>query len=123
MDYLKLSLKELSDGVKTGKFSSEELVQFFIKRIEEYKDYNAIIEVFDDAIEQAKAIDAKAKAGDKLGKLAGVPVVIKDNILCKGKHMSCASKFLKDFVSPYDATIVTKLKNEGAVILARSNMD
>ena len=123
MDYLKLSLKELSDGVKSGKFSSEGLVKFYIKRIDEFKEYNAIIEVFDDAISQAKDIDEKIKTGKKLGKLAGVPVVIKDNILCNGKKMSCASKFLKDYVAPYDATIITKLKNEGAVILARSNMD
>ena len=123
MDYLKLSLKELSDGVKSQKFTSEELVSFFISRIEKAGEYNAIIEVFDDALSQAKMIDEKVKKGETLGKLAGVPVVIKDNILCKGKHASCASKFMKDFISPYDATIVTKLKNEGAVILARANMD
>lgn len=123
MDFLKLSLKELSDGVKTQKFTSEDVVKFFINRMEQFKEYNAIIEIFDDAILQAKEIDGRIKKGEKLGRLAGVPVVIKDNVLCKGKHASCASKFMKDFISPYDATIISKLKNEGAVILARANMD
>ena len=123
MDYLKLSLKELSDGIKSQAITSEEVVSFFIKRIEDAKDYNAIIEVFYDAISQAKNIDERIKKGEKLGRLAGIPVVIKDNILCKGKHVSCASKFMKDFVAPYDATIITKLKNEDAIILARANMD
>lgn len=123
MDYLNLSLKQLSDGVKNQDFTSEELVKFFKKRMEKAKEYNAIIEIFDDCILQAKEIDKRIKNGEKLGKLAGVPVVIKDNILCKGRRMTCASKFLKDFVAPYDATVIKKLKKEGAVILARSNMD
>lgn len=123
MDFSKLSLKELSEGVKSQKFSSVEIVNFFIEKINQMKEYNAIIEVFDDAVSQAKDIDERVKKGEKLGKLAGVPVIIKDNILCKGKHASCASKFMKDFVSPYDATIVSKMKKEGAVILARANMD
>lgn len=123
MDYVKLSIKEMSELVKAQKISAVSLIKFYRSRAEEFKDYNAIIEVFDDVLKQAEIIDKRVSDGEKLGKLAGVPVIIKDNILCKGKHASCASEFMKDFVSPYDATIVKKLMKEDAIIFARANMD
>lgn len=123
MDFTVLSIKQISDGVKEKKFSAESVVQFFLDRIEKYKEYNSIIEVFSDCIEKAKEIDRKVASGEKLGEMAGVPVIIKDNILDSGKHMGCASAFLKDFVSPYSATIVKKLEDAGAIIIARANMD
>lgn len=123
MDFLKMSIKQISDGVKKQNFSAEEVVKFFIDRIEKYKEYNAIIEVFDDAEQKAKVIDEKIKSGEKLGEMAGVPVVLKDNILYLGHKMSVASAFMKDYVAPYSATIVKKLEKAGAVIIARANMD
>ena len=123
MEFELLSVTELADGIKSGKFTSESVCQYFVDRCKKYADLNAIIEVYDDVLEQAKAIDKKVASGEKLGKLAGVPVAIKDNILYEGKKMSCASKFLKDFVSPYTATIVEKLLSEDAIIFARTNMD
>lgn len=123
MDFLKMSIKQISDGVKKQDFSAEEVVKFFIDRIEKYKEYNAIIEVFDDAEQKAKAIDEKVKSGEKLGEMAGVPVILKDNILYLGHKMSVASAFMKDYVAPYSATIVKKLEKAGAVIIARANMD
>lgn len=123
MDYSKFSLLELRDGIASGKMSSEEIVRFFIKQCEDKKDLNAMIEIFYDAIDKAKEIDAKVSKKEKLGALAGVPVAIKDNILYKGKKMSCASKFLEDFVAPYSATIVEKLLSEDAIIIGRTNMD
>lgn len=123
MDFLKMSIKQISDGVKKQDFSAEEVVRFFIDRIEKYKEYNAIIEVFDDAEQKAKVIDEKIKSGEKLGEMAGVPVILKDNILYLGHKMSVASAFMKDYVAPYSATIVKKLEKAGAVIIARANMD
>lgn len=123
MKFEELSVKELADGIKSQKFTSESVVKYFIDRCEKHKDLNAVIEIFDDVIEKAKEIDEKIAQGEKLGKLAGIPVAIKDNISYKGKHMSCASKFMKDYVSPYSATIIKKLKDEDAIILARTNMD
>lgn len=79
--------------------------------------------MFDDAIDRAKAIDEKVKNGEPLGAMAGVPVCIKDNILCKGKKMTCASHFLEGFISPYSATIVNKMLSQDCVILGRCNMD
>lgn len=123
MDYTKISIEELVKGIKSQQFSCQDVVSFYLKRIEEFKEYNAVIEAFDDALITAKSLDEKVKAGESLGLLAGVPVIIKDNILCKGKKASCASAFLKNFVAPYDATIVKKLKEQDAIIIARANMD
>lgn len=123
MDFSKMSIKQISCGVKKQEFSAEEVVKFFLDRIEKYKDYNAVIEVFDDCLERAKQIDCQISKGEILGDMAGVPVIIKDNILFKGHHMSVASAFMKDYVSPYSATIVKKLESAGAIIIARANMD
>lgn len=118
-----MGILETVDAVTTGKITVEELVKLYIDQINSYKDKNAVLEVFDDAIENAKKIDAKIKNGEKLGKLVGVPMIIKDNMLYKGHKATCASKFLKDFVSPYTATAVQKLLDNDAVILGRANMD
>ncbi len=123
MKFEQLSLQQLAEGIKSQEFTSESVVKYFIAQCEKFKDLNAIIEVFDDAIEKAKIIDKKIASGEKLGALAGIPVAIKDNISCKGKKMTCASKFLADYVSPYTATITKKLEDEDAIIFARTNMD
>ena len=123
MDYSKLTLIEIKDGIASGKFSSEEVTKFFIDACHAKRELNAVIEVFDDAIEMAKAVDEKIKNKKQLGKLAGVPIAIKDNILYKGKTTGCASKFMQDFIAPYNATVVEKLLAEDAVIIGRTNMD
>ena len=123
MDILDLSVIELADMIKKQELTSEQVVKTYIKQIEDKKKLNAVIEVFDDAIEKAKAIDEKIKKGEKLGRLAGVPILIKDNILYEGKIASCASKFLSSYKAQYTSTVVKKLLNEDAVILGRANMD
>ena len=122
-DFTQLTVKELVEGIKTQKFTSEDVVSFYISQCEKKQDLNAVLEIFYDAIEKAKEVDSKIAQGQTLGKLAGVPIIEKDNILNKGKKMTCASKFMQDFVSPYSATIVKKLEAEGAIIIARANMD
>ena len=123
MDYSKLTLIEIKDGIASGAFSSEEVTRHFIKVCHEKRDLNAMVEIFDDAIEMAKAVDQKRKNKEKLGKLAGVPIAIKDIILYKGKKSGCASKLMQDFVAPYNSTVVEKLLAEDAVIIGRTNMD
>ena len=93
-----------------------------MKQIENNAAYNAVLEVFDDALAKAEEMDKKIAAGFK-GKLAGVPVIIKDNILYEGKICSCGSKFLKNYRAQYNATVTDRLLAEGAVILGRANMD
>ena len=122
MKFEELSLLEIVDLLHSQKVTSEELTQYFIDRINDRKELNAVLEIYDDAIEQAKIADEKIKSGFR-GKLAGVPVLIKDNILFKGKKASCASKFLENYVAQYNSTVVDKMLAEGAVILGRTNMD
>ena len=123
VEFDKLTVRELVDGIKSQKYKSEEIVRFFAEKCEKNSKFNAIIEIFDDIFEKARLIDEKISHGEKIGKLAGIPIAIKDNILCKGKKMGCASKFMQDFVAPYSSTIVKKLESEDAIIFARTNMD
>ena len=76
-----------------------------------------------DALEQARASDARRAAGQARGPLEGIPVGLKDVIAVEGQPLTCSSKMLANFVSPYDSTVTTRLKAAGAVLLGRLNMD
>lgn len=123
MKFEKLSIQQIREGVVTQKFTSVQVLKYFIERCEKCKNLNAIVEIFADSIEKAREVDAKIARGEKVGKLAGVPVAIKDNIFYKGHKAGCASLFMQDFIAPYNATVVDKLILEDAVIFARTNMD
>lgn len=123
MDFFKMTIMEIAEAIKTKKCSAVQVLEFFVDRCEKYKKYNAIVEIFDDCFERAKQIDQKIAKGKKVGKLAGVPIAIKDNICKKGKTASCASKMLLETSAPYSATLVERLENEDAVVFARCNMD
>ena len=75
------------------------------------------------ALAQARAVDAKRRAGATLGVLAGLPVAVKDVLCIRGQPTTCGSKILKDFVPPYDANVITRLKDAGAVLLGKTNCD
>lgn len=122
-EIVKLGIKGILDLITSKKFSAEYITKLYLKQIEKYTNKNAVLEVFDDALASAKKVDEKIKNGEHLGKLAGVPFVIKDNMLYSGHKATCASKFLKNFVSQYTATAVQKLLDNDAVILGRTNMD
>ena len=77
----------------------------------------------DAALQQAEAIDAKRAAGQPLGKLAGLPVAIKENLCAVGEPVSCASRMLENFVAPYDATVIQRLRLADAVLIGRTNLD
>lgn len=123
MSFETMRITELVDGIKSGKFTSVEVCQYFMDRCDRYSDLNAVLEVYTDVLDRAKVVDDKIKKGAPTGKLAGIPVIIKDNILYKGQKMTCASKFLKDYISPYTATLVERLESEDAIIFGRANMD
>lgn len=122
MNFENISLIELASLIQEQKVSSVEVTKYFIDKCVEKQNLNAILEIFDDAISQAEEMDKKIKNGFK-GKLAGVPVIIKDNILYKGKKASCSSKFLENYVAQYNSTVVDHMLKEGAIILGRANMD
>lgn len=125
---MKINLKELTinkahDAMVRGDFTAVELTKAYLEVInEKNKDINAYLEVYDDVLEMAKKADVRIKEG-KASLLTGIPCAIKDNILNKGKIASSSSKILENYHATYDATVIEKLKAEGAVILGRTNMD
>ena len=114
----------LAGLIKSGEVTSEQVTKVYIDAVKaEDGKYNSYITVSDDAVEQARLIDEKIKSGGLTGALAGVPVAVKDNICTRGTLTSCGSKMLSNFIPPYDATVVKKIKAEGMVILGKTNMD
>ena len=122
MSIVKLTAKQIIEKIQTKQLTCVQVVSAFIDQIKQNEKYNAVLEVFADAIDKAREMDAKIANGFN-GKLAGVPVIIKDNILYSGKICSCSSKFLKDYVAQYNSTVVEKMLSEGAIIIGRANMD
>ena len=124
MNFLGLNLYEVAELVKNKKVTSEQLTKECLKQIEITSDLNALNCVYADmAIKRAKEIDKRITNGEDVGVLGGVPVVIKDNINMVGTKTTCSSKFLENYVSPYNATVVEKLLAAGAVVIAKANMD
>ncbi len=116
---------EIARQVKEKKISAAAVLESHLKTIKE-KDgkIGAFLEIFENsAMAQARAVDEKAAKGLPLGRLAGVPVAIKDNMLYKGHKTTCGSKILEGYVAPYTATAVQNLIDEDAVIIGRTNMD
>ncbi len=119
---LKRPIADLAAEVTAGKSSAAQLVQAALDRITETADYHTILELNPDAREQAKAVDARVKAGEKLP-LAGIPFAAKDNYLTFGTHTTAASNILKPFKAPYESVAITRLQAAGAVMVAKANLD
>ena len=123
-----LSLVDLVEGVTCGKIRAESLMQEVYTRIEQYNSkLNVFLSLlpYKTALARAKKIDQKINSGQKVGKLAGIPVSIKDNICINDPELSnsCGSQILRNYHSPYNATVVEKLLNEDAIIIGTTNMD
>lgn len=124
MDIVKLSLTEVRDKIAAKELSSVEVAKAVFSRIKETADLNTLITVTEEsALEKAAEVDGKIARGEKIGALAGVPIIVKDNISTKGIRTTCASEFLSNYVPPFDATVVKKLKAADAVIVGKANMD
>ncbi len=120
-----LSAKDISDGVKAKKFSAREVAEASLKAIHESNgSLNAYLTVLKEtALSAADAVDKKAKEGSPLGRLAGVPVAIKDNMMIRGAKTTCGSKILGDYIAPYDAFVIERLRSADAVFVGKTNMD
>ncbi len=115
--------KKLID-IKSGKLTAVQNVSNFLDKIEKSnKELNIYLHLNPEALKKAEEIDLKIKNKKSLGKLAGLCVAVKSNICVEGLITNCASKVLEDFVAPYDATIIKRLKEEDAIILGMVNMD
>jgi aspartyl-tRNA(Asn)/glutamyl-tRNA(Gln) amidotransferase subunit A len=125
VDVAGLSIKDIKKGLETKAFSDVELVSSYLDRIKRYdQKIKAFITVCgDEAISAAQAVDRKIAQGGTLGQMEGVPIGLKDNMCTKGIRTTCGSKMLSDFIPPYDSSIAKKLKDQGAIILGKLNMD
>lgn len=118
------SISKLADEVRTGKTTATEQVAKSLKLIDEGKDYKAIIATIKDrATNRASEIDKQIAKGENPGRLAGVPFIAKDNFLVFGADTTAASNILKGFDAPYQSTAIERLEAEGAICVAKANLD
>jgi len=118
------TLAELSRGLVAGEYTSEQLTRHFLQRIDDLGgELNCLVTVTaDQALTQAREADQRRARGEA-GPLTGIPMVHKDIFCTDGVKTSCGSKMLDNFIAPYDATVVRKLKEAGMPMLGKANMD
>lgn len=125
MELLKKSAVELREALLKKEVSALELVEHTYERINKVEDkigaYNSLTK--ESALNCAKEVDKKIAAGDELPLLAGIPLALKDNMNMKGTRTTASSKMLENFVSPYDATVVKKLKENFIPVIGKANLD
>ncbi|OGL79041.1 glutaminyl-tRNA synthase (glutamine-hydrolyzing) subunit A [Candidatus Uhrbacteria bacterium RIFCSPHIGHO2_12_FULL_60_25] len=120
-----LSIAEARERLDQGAVSSVALTEACLGQIQSLDGaLHAFLEVWpDEALQEAKRSDERRSRGLRLGEFDGIPLAVKDNMLVQGRHCSAGSKILENYVATNDATVVAKLKTQGAVFLGRTNMD
>lgn len=124
-DIIKRSVAEHSLSLAKKEYSALELTRAYLERIEECEpEINAFITTdAEGTLKSAQLSDERRAKGGELSALDGIPVAVKDNICTAGMRTTCASKMLVDYMPPYDATVIKKLKAAGAIIIGKTNMD
>ncbi|HLK70348.1 MAG TPA: amidase, partial [Steroidobacteraceae bacterium] len=118
-----MTVAELSASLQSGAISSVELTRSFLARIERHRELNAFITVSPErALAQAREADERRRAG-QAGPLTGIPLAHKDIFCTRDELTTCGSRMLANFISPYDATVVQRLREAGTVTLGKTNMD
>jgi len=125
MDLTPLTIAQAHQGLSKKQFSTLELAEAFFKKIEreDKKNFAFLTLTREFALEKAKEIDDLLSQGYSLPLLAGIPLAIKDNILVQGVSCTAGSKILENYIAPYDATVIKKLKKAGAIFLGKTNLD
>jgi aspartyl-tRNA(Asn)/glutamyl-tRNA(Gln) amidotransferase subunit A len=119
----KLSFTRARQQLARGETTCQRLVEFYLSKINEGANLNAFISVFGErALRQAEQVDAKLRK-NRAGKLAGLVLAVKDIIAMKDLRLTCGSRILENFISPYDAAVIQKLEAADAVIIGKTNMD
>jgi aspartyl-tRNA(Asn)/glutamyl-tRNA(Gln) amidotransferase subunit A len=119
-----LPIAELAAKVQAGELKAIDLVEQSLETIADKAEYQAIIAtIADRARERAEEIDARVANGEQIGRLAGVPFIAKDNYLVFGADTTAASNILKGFKAPYQSTVINRLEAEGAICVAKANLD
>src|SRR5687768_13330789 len=123
-DLATLTIADIQIRLEAGEFSSRELTEACLRRIDELEPkIQAFVTIArEQALEQAEAADVMRREGAR-GPLLGVPLAIKDNMCTRGVKTTCSSKILQNFIPPYDATVIARLRNAGAVFVGKTNMD
>lgn len=121
----KLPAIEIRDQFIRGERSATSIAKYYLDRIAKHENkIGSFLKVYEDkALYQAQELDKKRANGQRLGKLAGIPIALKDNILVQGEITTCASKFLTNYRALYNATVVNLLLEEDAVLIGKTNMD
>lgn len=125
MNIIDLTVHELLEKLDKKELSSADIVKAYSENADKVeKDVQAFVTpLYEKALEEAKLSDSKRADGKKLSEFDGIPIGIKDNICTKGIKTTCSSKMLKNFVAPYDATVMEKLNEKGLINLGKLNMD
>ena len=125
MNLSKLTIKEAHKLLEGKEITSVELVEAHFNEIKKRdKDIHAFLSLSEEeALQAAKKVDERISRGEPIEMLAGIPAAVKDNILIRGGKTTAASKILENYVAPYDATVIKKLKEEETVFIGKTNMD
>ncbi len=125
MNITELTVHELQQKLESKELTIKEILESYCDRIKEKEpEVEAFVTTYlEEAKKKAENIQQKIDNGEKLGEYAGIPIGIKDNMCIKGTKTTCSSKMLENFVAPYDATVIEKLKDENIISLGKLNMD
>ncbi len=110
--------------MESGEVTSEQIVRSLLDRADHERRLNVFVHLdADHVVDQARAVDRRRKAGEPVGPLGGVPVAIKDLLCVRGEPTTCSSRMLRGFRPPYDATVIDRLREAGAILFGKTNMD
>jgi aspartyl-tRNA(Asn)/glutamyl-tRNA(Gln) amidotransferase subunit A len=124
-ELLNFTATELAARIKARTLSSTEVTRAYLERIKKCEPaLHAFVTLLEkESLDQARRVDEKIASGEPVGPLAGVPIAIKDNMMITGARTTCSSKILENYIAPYDSTVITKLKEAGAVFIGKTNLD